>query len=75
MKPVFEVFKTPHPPLFSYLHLSDDTGYHYPSSADIFHLCMCIKNFCWTERGKNVLKIEEGRGGCMVHLEMVSECV
>ena len=24
---------------------------------------MCIKNFWWTEKGKNVLKIEEGRGG------------
>ena len=26
-------------------------------------MCMCIKNFCWTETGKNVLKIKEGRGG------------
>ena len=37
-------------------------------------MCMCIKNFCWIETGKNVLKIKERRGGCMVHLEMVLEC-
>lgn len=54
----------PPPPLFSSLYLSDDTGYHHhPSSADIFQSCMYIKNFWWTEIGKEVLKIKEGRGG------------
>jgi hypothetical protein len=44
------------------MYLSDDTDYH-TFSADVFYMCMCIKNFWWTEKGKNVLKIEEGRGG------------
>lgn len=35
---------------------------HHSSSADIFQSCMYIKNFWWTEGGKEVLKMKEGRG-------------
>ena len=43
-------------------------------------MCMYIKNFCWTETGKRILKIKEGRGGwfgmdCRVSLELVSGSV
>jgi len=45
------------------MYLSNSTDYHHTFSDDIFHMCMCIKNFWWAEKGKNVLKIEKGRGG------------
>lgn len=58
------------PPLFSSIFLPYiypiHTNNHHSFSADIFQMCMCIKNFWWTERGKRILKMkeeEDGSGG------------
>ena len=60
------VFCTPSSSFFVYfssMYLSNSTDYHNTFFAAIFHMCMYIKNFWWAKKGKNVLKIEEGRGG------------
>jgi len=45
------------------MYLSNSTDYYRSFSDNFFHLCMCIKNFWFTEGGNDILKIKERRGG------------